>query len=222
MFSKELEALVEATLADGILEDNEKAALIKRAEKEGVDLDELEIYINSIMQKRIQNQKVQMDQDSAAHEKERRGNVCPHCGTPIPPMTKICPNCGQVVNSNETSGDKELFKLIDDIYNALTKVKASQDKASFISSEAECDALIKKANLFYGDNQKIQMLKFELEEEIKKASNRFKAPIVDRIMSGVLLFLALIFMCLLYLIPLFFKGFRNFLRSSWYKVIGKD
>ena len=52
MFSKELESLIQATLEDGILEDNEKAALVKRAQAEGVDLAELEIYINSIMQKR--------------------------------------------------------------------------------------------------------------------------------------------------------------------------
>ena len=52
MFSKELENLIQATLEDGVLEDNEKAALIKRAQKEGVDLDELEIYINSLLQRR--------------------------------------------------------------------------------------------------------------------------------------------------------------------------
>lgn len=52
MFSKELENLIQATLEDGVLEDYEKAALVKRATAEGVDLTELEIYINSILQKR--------------------------------------------------------------------------------------------------------------------------------------------------------------------------
>lgn len=52
MFSKGLEDLIKATLEDGILEDYEKEALIKRAQKEGVDLTELEIYINSLLQKR--------------------------------------------------------------------------------------------------------------------------------------------------------------------------
>lgn len=47
MFSKELENLIQATLEDGVLEDYEKAALVKRATAEGVDLTELEIYINS-------------------------------------------------------------------------------------------------------------------------------------------------------------------------------
>ena len=52
MFSKELEALINASLEDGILEEYEKAAIVKRAKSEGVDLTELEIYINSILQKR--------------------------------------------------------------------------------------------------------------------------------------------------------------------------
>lgn len=52
MFSKELENLIQATLEDGVLEENEKAALVKRAQREGVDLDELEIYINSLLQRR--------------------------------------------------------------------------------------------------------------------------------------------------------------------------
>lgn len=52
MFSPELENLIQATLEDGMLEDYEKAALVKRAQAEGADLTELEIYINSILQKR--------------------------------------------------------------------------------------------------------------------------------------------------------------------------
>ena len=52
MFSPELENLIQATLEDGILEVKEEAALIKRAQAEGVDIAELEIYINSILQKR--------------------------------------------------------------------------------------------------------------------------------------------------------------------------
>ena len=52
VFSPELEQLIQATLEDGVLEDYEKAALVKRAIAEGVDIAELEIYINSILQKR--------------------------------------------------------------------------------------------------------------------------------------------------------------------------
>lgn len=46
MFSKELESLIEAALVDGKIDEIEKRALVKRAEKDGVDVDELEVYIN--------------------------------------------------------------------------------------------------------------------------------------------------------------------------------
>lgn len=51
MFSKEMEALIAASIEDGILTEQEKRVLVKRAEKEGIDLDELEVYIQSMLQK---------------------------------------------------------------------------------------------------------------------------------------------------------------------------
>ena len=39
MFSEELESLIQATLEDGILENYEKAALVKRAQVKGLQLD---------------------------------------------------------------------------------------------------------------------------------------------------------------------------------------
>lgn len=35
MFSKEMEALIEAALQDGVLTDQEKTVLLKRAQREG-------------------------------------------------------------------------------------------------------------------------------------------------------------------------------------------
>lgn len=96
MFSKELENLIQATLEDGVLEDYEKAALVKRAQAEGVDIAELQIYINSILQKR---QRELAQQENAKREevdrkkKEAFGRVCPNCGRQVPPMTLMC-ECG--------------------------------------------------------------------------------------------------------------------------------
>lgn len=76
MFSKELENLIQATLEDGVLEDYEKAALVKRAQAEGVDLTELEIYINSILQKRqreLDNERNAQIQKKVQEKKEAFG-----------------------------------------------------------------------------------------------------------------------------------------------------
>lgn len=52
MFSERLDMLIQSSLQDGILTDQERAAIIKRAKAEGEDIDEVEIYINSLLQKR--------------------------------------------------------------------------------------------------------------------------------------------------------------------------
>ena len=43
MFSKELRELVDATIQDGVLEEHEKQALLKRALLEGADIAEFDI-----------------------------------------------------------------------------------------------------------------------------------------------------------------------------------
>lgn len=119
MFSKELENLIQATLEDGVLEDYERAALVKRATAEGVDLTELEIYINSILQKRkkehdlAENGKQEkIDQK----KKEEFGRVCPNCGRQIPPMTVKCV-CGYEITtpSNSVSSVQILSKKLSEI-----------------------------------------------------------------------------------------------------------
>lgn len=52
MFSERLDMLIQSSLQDGILTDQERAAIIKRAKAEGEDIDEVEIYIDSLLQKR--------------------------------------------------------------------------------------------------------------------------------------------------------------------------
>lgn len=47
LFSERLEALISSGLQDGVLTDQEKAVLKKRAEKDGEDWDEVEMIINS-------------------------------------------------------------------------------------------------------------------------------------------------------------------------------
>lgn len=111
--------MIQATLEDGVLEDYERAALVKRATAEGVDLTELEIYINSILQKRkkehdlAENGKQEkIDQK----KKEEFGRVCPNCGRQIPPMTVKCV-CGYEITtpSNSVSSVQILSKKLSEI-----------------------------------------------------------------------------------------------------------
>ena len=124
MFSKGLEDLIKATLEDGILEDYEKEALIKRAQKEGVDLTELEIYINSLLQKRKRELKKKNEKKEAQYEKEKKeaiGPVCPKCGKQVPPLTLKC-ECGyEFTKGKAASSVQQLAQKIEAINNSKSK-----------------------------------------------------------------------------------------------------
>jgi hypothetical protein len=58
--SGDLKKMIESALVDGKLNENEKVVLLRKAEKEGLDKDEFEIYINSL----IYSYKVNNNSDS--------------------------------------------------------------------------------------------------------------------------------------------------------------
>ena len=128
MFSKELENLIQATLEDGILEDYEKAALVKRAEAEGVDLAELEIYINSILQRR--KRELAKEQDAKQEifdqkKKEAFGRTCPNCGKQVPPLTLKC-DCGYEFTTNHQISSVQI--LSEKIEKILEKPLPNNDE----------------------------------------------------------------------------------------------
>lgn len=168
MISQDLKELIDLCLTDGILEDHEKSAIIRRAEREGADLDEVQIYLNSEMQKR----NMTMADKVAKHEKERAGNRCPHCSADIPPMTKICPECGKAITGNESEGDKELLKLVDDLELSLKSLKICTAD-NYRSRLADVETLILKAKRLYGENKKVQGILLEIEDQKSKVVNEF-------------------------------------------------
>jgi len=129
MFSKELEDLIQATLEDGILEENEKAALVKRAQREDVDLGELEIYINSLLQKRQrelnkESREARAKQEEAELQSERLHSKtlrkCPKCGEYIPNLTNVCPGCGFIIENSKTDETVlELMSLLNQYHDLM-------------------------------------------------------------------------------------------------------
>lgn len=51
MYSKELDRLIQSVIADGEITEKERAVLQKRARAEGVDADELDVYIDGLVAK---------------------------------------------------------------------------------------------------------------------------------------------------------------------------
>ena len=49
MYSKNLETLIQGVIADGIITEKERAVLHKKAEEEGVDIDEIDVYVDGLI-----------------------------------------------------------------------------------------------------------------------------------------------------------------------------
>ncbi len=152
MYSKELESLIQATIEDGVLEEHEGVALIKRAEREGVDIDELSIYIDSLLQKRareLENEKRTKRLKAEKEKKEAIGRVCPMCGAQIPPLALKC-DCGYEVTSSKTVSSVNIL---------LEKINKIQSNSSLENSE-RAKAVGDTINMFPVPNTKEDIIEF--------------------------------------------------------------
>jgi hypothetical protein len=134
MFSPELERLIEITLADGVLTDQEKTVLVTAAQKEGVDINQLDVYIQYIMHQRKEEE---MKQAEARKASETIGEVkrCPNCGASYVPGTLVCA-CGHFFNVTIQSKAYEKF-------NEELQKKLSALNSSGFNSDDDDDVSIK-------------------------------------------------------------------------------
>lgn len=155
MFSPELENLIQATLEDGILEVKEKAALIKRAQAEGVDIAELEIYINSILQKRKReaDKEKNAKQEQIAQKKKEALRKCPNCGESIPVMAISCPKCGYELS------DQKALSSIEILANKIEKI-SKQFTNEDIDKDDVYDQIINTISLAPVPNSKQDIIEF--------------------------------------------------------------
>lgn len=124
MFSERLEGLIKAALQDGILTDQEKQAILKRAIAEGEEPAEVEIYIQSLLQKEQQLRKKKEDEKDALYDKEKKaatGRVCPMCGRQVPALTLKC-ECGHEFQT--TPGEKK--SSVQELVEKIDKIKAGK------------------------------------------------------------------------------------------------
>ena len=102
MFSPELEKLIEFTLADGRLTDQERAVLETAAKKEGVDMNQLEVYIQYRL---YQRKEEEIKQSEARKYNEPIGKVkrCPNCFELLEDQYRFCPKCQTPVADDSTA-----------------------------------------------------------------------------------------------------------------------
>ena len=149
-----MEELIKATLEDGELTEQEKAVLIKRAQKEGIDVDELDVYIQSLLQKRHRSE---AENDAIEDRKSKIGIVqkCPQCGEPIQTGWAACPKCGFAFNIEQKSSiieelQAQLNQIEKDFQNAQQereKRNAGRSVIAEIFAEDDLERSEKKAQV---------------------------------------------------------------------------
>lgn len=161
MFSEELSKLIEASLVDGVITDQERAVIRKRALLEGVDPDEVDVMLDAEVQK------IRKKQEEAVTKVKK----CPSCGEIIPAMTAVCPSCGHVVDARN---DSDLNQYMEKLEGALVKLKEGGAVSYNNKVRTELESMIRQGKALYGDNKKVAYLITEIESSINKFDKRHK------------------------------------------------
>lgn len=152
-FSKELEALIEAVLADGVITETERKVLYEEARREGVDPRKVEIMVEARLHK----------MQKTIDDSKQKVRKCPSCGEIIPAMTAVCPSCGYVVDVSN-SDNKALDKFIGEIESLLVRYK--DDPSDW--NKAKLENAIHRGRTLYGENNRIAKFIEKAETAISK------------------------------------------------------
>lgn len=118
MYSERIEALISAALTDGELTEKEKQILFKRAEEEGIDLDEFEMVLDARLFEMKKTMQSKNPSAVAAPKSNKFGDVkkCPVCGAIVQSFQTQCVECGyKFTNIEANSSIAKLLKMLDDV-----------------------------------------------------------------------------------------------------------
>ena len=182
LIPEELKALIQQYLTDGVLTDKERQVILNKAEKMGLDRDEIDLYLDAEVQK--------IDQQTDAAVRKQKGKTCPFCGGSVPQLTDKCPHCGENITPEAS---KELQEILDNLEEALVDFKSGKDIAK---SKATVERFMRKAKMYYGNNPKIQKLLEEVEMESAKAEKVAKANARTNTLVRVLTYNKILTICI--------------------------
>lgn len=127
MYNEQIETLISAALADGVLTEKEKQILFKKAESMGIDRDEFEMVLDArlveLKKKETQEaeqHQLEMEMAKAAQKSAPKSNKYgdvrkyPACGAIVESFQTKCPECGYVFTDiKANSMTKDLCEQLD-------------------------------------------------------------------------------------------------------------
>lgn len=118
VYDQHLENLIEMALADGELTEKEKQVLFKKAEAQGIDLDEFEMVLDAKLYEKQKSTNSMQSAHQSAPKSEKYGDVrkCPNCGAILESFITKCPDCDfEFTNVEAVSSISKLFKKLESL-----------------------------------------------------------------------------------------------------------
>lgn len=185
MYNEQIEALISAALADGVLTEKEKQILFKKAESMGIDLDEFEMVLDARLvelkkkeaQKAEQHQ-LEMEKAKAAQKSAPKSNKygdvrkCPACGAIVESFQTKCPECGyEFTNVEANHTTKLLLKKLEEIDADKSTKGLFQGAAKLLGNDTDTERKIQLIRTFPIPNTKEDLLEMiSLSRANSKAS----------------------------------------------------
>lgn len=132
MYNEKIESLIKAALADGVLTEKEKQVLFKRAEAEGVDLDEFEMVLDARLVELKKEGKKQSSISTITSNKYGATRKCPVCGSFVSAVAGVCQDCGYefsgiaAMQSSSLLADK-IAKIEDTYSNKIGSIQGGTE-----------------------------------------------------------------------------------------------
>ncbi len=136
MYSETLERLIQSVIADGEISEKERNVLHKKAEAEGVDIDEIDVYIDGLIAQQLNAApKPIVSEVPKGPAKQGVITKCPSCGAVVEAGAVKCEDCGYVFRGVEANSSSQ--KLAEVLANIDV---AYRDKSSFLPGiqEGKC------------------------------------------------------------------------------------
>ena len=129
MYSERIEQLIKAALVDGVLTEKEKQILFRRAQEEGIELDEFEMVLDArLIEAQKENKKEEKVREVTPSPKsDKYGELrkCPACGEIVNSGIAVCESCGYAFTESHSIASREK------LYDTLIKIEEKFETTGF-------------------------------------------------------------------------------------------
>lgn len=190
MYNEQIEQLISAALADGVLTEKEKQILFKKAQAEGIDLDEFEMVLDARLVELAKAEKAKAE--ASAPKSNKLGDVkkCPACGAMVQSFQGACPECGYAFeNVDANVSSKKLSEAMNELENIdadYSQIKAFIEHFPIPNTKSDMIEFITSLYSKKEGDEYYPVYKTKLDECIMRANILFpNDPILQPLINGI-------------------------------------